>query len=55
MTLLSKGGPQLDRVTARADGSYVVAVPGPLVYDVELADVSEGEADALNQPSSARP
>ncbi|MFD7279014.1 MMPL family transporter [Streptomyces sp. NPDC059862] len=73
VTLLSRGGRQLDRVTSLADGSYIVAVPGPgtyllaatasglssrarhvvvgegpLVYDVELADVAEGEVDAVN-------
>ncbi len=73
VTLLSRGGRQLDRVTSLADGSYIVAVPGPgayllaatasglgsrarhvvveegpLVYDVELAEVAEGEVDAVN-------
>ncbi|MFE1751289.1 MMPL family transporter [Streptomyces anandii] len=77
VTLLTKGGRRLDRVTSLADGSYIVSVPGPgayllaatasaygsrarhlevghgpLVYDVELV---EGESDAVNQPSSARP
>ncbi|MGV9994132.1 MMPL family transporter [Streptomyces sp. NPDC003374] len=76
VTLLSKGGRRLDRVTSLADGSYIVSVPGPgayllattaatygsrahvvvtegpLLYDVELA---EGERDAVNRPSSARP
>ncbi|MFI1534226.1 MMPL family transporter [Streptomyces anandii] len=77
VTLLTKGGRRLDRVTSLADGSYIVSVPGPgayllaatasaygsrarhlevgpgpLVYDVELV---EGEVDAVNQPSSARP
>ncbi|MFE9307166.1 MMPL family transporter [Streptomyces sp. NPDC088353] len=32
VTLLSKGGRQLDRVTSLADGSYIVAVPGPGTY-----------------------
>jgi RND superfamily putative drug exporter len=30
--LLSRGGRQLDRVTSLADGSYIVAVPGPGPY-----------------------
>ncbi|MER5909907.1 MMPL family transporter [Streptomyces sp. NPDC001982] len=32
VTLLSKGGRQLDRVTTLADGSYIVSVPGPGAY-----------------------
>ncbi|MFF7141106.1 MMPL family transporter [Streptomyces nodosus] len=32
VTLLSKGGRQLDRVTSLADGSYIVAVPAPGTY-----------------------
>ncbi|MEU5596561.1 MMPL family transporter [Streptomyces sp. NPDC020298] len=32
VTLLSKGGRQLDRVTSLADGSYIVSVPGPGSY-----------------------
>jgi RND superfamily putative drug exporter len=32
VTLLTRGGRQLDRVTSLADGSYVVAVPGPGTY-----------------------
>ncbi|MBG0853009.1 MMPL family transporter [Streptomyces spinoverrucosus] len=73
VTLLSRGGRQLDRVTSLADGSYIVAVPGPgtyllaataasyasravhvvvaegpLVYDVELTEMAEGEVDAVN-------
>jgi RND superfamily putative drug exporter len=32
VTLLSKGGRQLDRVTSLADGSYIVSVPGPGAY-----------------------
>ncbi|MCI3904683.1 MMPL family transporter [Streptomyces spectabilis] len=32
MTLLSKGGRQLDRVSTLADGSYVLAAPEPGVY-----------------------
>ncbi|MFD7403982.1 MMPL family transporter [Streptomyces sp. NPDC059866] len=32
VTLLSRGGRQLDRVTSLADGSYIVAVPGPGTY-----------------------
>jgi putative drug exporter of the RND superfamily len=72
VTLLTRGGRRLDRVTSLADGSYIVAVPapgtyllaatspahtsrarqvdvgeGPLVYDVELAGVAEGEVDAV--------
>lgn len=29
VTLLSRGGRELHRVTSLADGSYIVAVPGP--------------------------
>ncbi|MFI9153951.1 MMPL family transporter [Streptomyces sp. NPDC053367] len=32
VTLLTRGGRQLDRVTALADGSYIVAVPAPGTY-----------------------
>ncbi|MCI3239584.1 MMPL family transporter [Streptomyces spinosisporus] len=32
VTLLSKGGRQLDRVTSLADGSYIVSVPAPGTY-----------------------
>ncbi|MEV0176724.1 MMPL family transporter [Streptomyces sp. NPDC050803] len=32
VTLLSKGGRQLDRVTSLADGSYIVSVPSPGTY-----------------------
>ncbi|XUL94278.1 MMPL family transporter [Streptomyces galilaeus] len=32
VTLLSKGGRQLDRVESLADGSYIVSVPGPGTY-----------------------
>ncbi|MFH9978261.1 MMPL family transporter [Streptomyces sp. NPDC017179] len=32
VTLLSKGGRQLDRVRSLADGSYIVAVPAPGTY-----------------------
>ncbi|MFD5819675.1 MMPL family transporter [Streptomyces sp. NPDC127038] len=32
LTLLSKGGRQLDRVTSLADGSYIVSVPAPGTY-----------------------
>ncbi|MGV9450678.1 MMPL family transporter [Streptomyces sp. NPDC003635] len=32
VTLLTKGGRQLDRVTSLADGSYIVAVPAPGTY-----------------------
>ncbi|WP_437075274.1 MMPL family transporter [Streptomyces sp. enrichment culture] len=32
VTLLTRGGRQLDHVTSLADGSYVVAVPGPGTY-----------------------
>ncbi|MGW1794564.1 MMPL family transporter [Streptomyces sp. NPDC001984] len=32
VTLLSKGGRQLDRVTTLADGSYIVSVPRPGAY-----------------------
>lgn len=32
VTLLTKGGRQLDRVTSRADGSYTLSVPTPGTY-----------------------
>ncbi|WP_105973601.1 MMPL family transporter [Streptomyces geranii] len=73
VTLRTKGGRQLDRVTSLADGSYILSVPapgtyllataaesygsrarqvtvtdGPLVYDVELREPSEDEADEMN-------
>ncbi|MEU9285851.1 MMPL family transporter [Streptomyces sp. NPDC048275] len=32
LTLLTKGGRQLDRVTSLADGSYIVSVPAPGTY-----------------------
>ncbi|MBJ3808390.1 carboxypeptidase regulatory-like domain-containing protein [Streptomyces flavofungini] len=32
LTLLSKGGGQLDRVSSLADGSYILAAPAPGVY-----------------------
>ncbi|MFD5698963.1 MMPL family transporter [Streptomyces lasiicapitis] len=32
LTLLSKGGRQLDRVSSLADGSYILAAPAPGVY-----------------------
>lgn len=32
VTLLSKGGRQLDRVTSLADGSYILSVPSPGAY-----------------------
>jgi RND superfamily putative drug exporter len=73
VTLMSKGGRQLDRVTSLADGSYILSVPAPgtyllattarsyasrarqvmvadepLVYDVELTELSGDEVDAVN-------
>ncbi|MGW0574750.1 carboxypeptidase regulatory-like domain-containing protein, partial [Streptomyces sp. NPDC002920] len=32
VTLMSKGGRQLDRVTSLADGSYILSVPAPGTY-----------------------
>jgi RND superfamily putative drug exporter len=32
LTLLTKGGRQLDRVASLADGSYIVSVPSPGTY-----------------------
>jgi RND superfamily putative drug exporter len=32
VTLLSRGGRQLDRVVSLADGSYIVSVPAPGTY-----------------------
>ncbi|MFI6039093.1 MMPL family transporter [Streptomyces sp. NPDC051315] len=73
VTLMSKGGRGLDRVTSLADGSYILSVPAPgtyllsttapsyasrarqlmvadepLVYDVELTELSGDEVDAVN-------
>ncbi|MFJ4472207.1 MMPL family transporter [Streptomyces sp. NPDC089424] len=45
VTLLSRGGRQLDRVTSLADGSYIVAVPGPGTYLLAVT--------AARHPSSA--
>ncbi|MFJ2257625.1 MMPL family transporter [Streptomyces sp. NPDC087844] len=46
LTLLSKGGRQLDRVTSLADGSYIVSVPSPGSYLLAVT--------AQEHPSRAR-
>ncbi|MEU9185136.1 MMPL family transporter [Streptomyces sp. NPDC048484] len=46
LTVLSKGGRQLDRVTSLADGSYIVSVPSPGSYLLAVA--------AEEHPSRAR-
>jgi RND superfamily putative drug exporter len=47
VTLLTKGGRELDRVTSLADGSYIVAVPGPGTY--LLATTAEGAGSRARQ------
>ncbi|MCQ9136242.1 MMPL family transporter [Streptomyces hilarionis] len=47
MTLLTKGGRRLDRVTSLADGSYILSVPGPGTYLLATA--------ASSAASHARP
>ncbi|GAA3769310.1 MMPL family transporter [Streptomyces chiangmaiensis] len=42
VTLLSKGGRQLDRVTSLADGSYILAVPSPGTYLVAITAAAYG-------------
>ncbi|WP_324789249.1 MMPL family transporter [Streptomyces sp. H51] len=42
VTLMSKGGRQLDRVTSLADGSYIVSVPGPGAYLLAVTASSHG-------------
>ncbi|MFG2310662.1 MMPL family transporter [Streptomyces sp. NPDC048566] len=42
LTLLSKGGRQLDRVTSLADGSYIVSVPAPGTYLLSATARSHG-------------
>ncbi|MFD5076017.1 MMPL family transporter [Streptomyces sp. NPDC058371] len=42
ITLLSKGGRQLDRVTSLADGSYIVSVPAPGTYLLAATAPSHG-------------
>jgi RND superfamily putative drug exporter len=42
VTLLSKGGRQLDRVTSLADGSYIVSVPAPGTYLLAATAASYG-------------
>jgi RND superfamily putative drug exporter len=42
LTLLSKGGRQLDRVTSLADGSYIVSVPAPGTYLLAATAPSHG-------------
>jgi RND superfamily putative drug exporter len=46
VTLLSKGGRQLDRVTTLADGSYIVSVPGPGAYLLATTAASYGSRAA---------
>ncbi|MGW4732033.1 MMPL family transporter [Streptomyces shenzhenensis] len=42
VTLMTKGGRQLDRVDSLADGSYIVAVPGPGTYLLAATSASYG-------------
>ena len=42
VTLMSKGGRQLDRVTSLADGSYIVSVPSPGAYLLAVSSESYG-------------
>jgi len=42
VTLLSKGGRQLDRVTSLADGSYILSVPAPGTYLLAATSASYG-------------
>ncbi|MCL8011762.1 MMPL family transporter [Streptomyces sp. AS02] len=42
VTLLTKGGRQLDRVTSLADGSYIVSVPAPGAYLLATSAESYG-------------
>ncbi|GAA3868402.1 MMPL family transporter [Streptomyces lacrimifluminis] len=42
VTLLTKGGRQLDRVTSLADGSYILSVPAPGAYLLAATAVSYG-------------
>ncbi len=38
VTLISRGGRQLDRVSSLADGSYIVSVPEPGAYVLVVTD-----------------
>ncbi|MFJ3195482.1 MMPL family transporter [Streptomyces griseoviridis] len=42
VTLLSRGGRPLDRVTSLADGSYIVSVPGPGAYLLAVTSAAHG-------------
>ena len=46
VTLLTKGGRQVDRVTSLADGSYIVSVPAPGTYLLATAAASYGSRAA---------
>ncbi|MEU1270525.1 MMPL family transporter [Streptomyces sp. NPDC005799] len=46
VTLMSKGGRQLDRVTSLADGSYIVSVPEPGAYLLAATAPSYGSRAA---------
>ncbi|MGW2566589.1 MMPL family transporter [Streptomyces sp. NPDC001537] len=46
VTLLSKGGRQLDRVRSLADGSYILSVPGPGTYLLATSATSYGSRAA---------
>ncbi|MEU5633866.1 MMPL family transporter [Streptomyces rishiriensis] len=48
MTLMTKGGRRLDRVTSLADGSYILSVPGPGTYLLATT------ASSSNSPSASR-
>ncbi|MEU1297963.1 MMPL family transporter [Streptomyces sp. NPDC005840] len=42
VTLMSRGGRQLDRVASLADGSYIVSVPGPGAYLLAVTSAAHG-------------
>ena len=46
VTLRTKGGRQLDRVTSLGDGSYIVSVPGPGTYLLATSAASHGSKAA---------
>ncbi|MFF4358635.1 MMPL family transporter [Streptomyces sp. NPDC001604] len=46
VTLMSKGGRQLDRVRSLADGSYILSVPGPGTYLLATSATSYGSRAA---------
>lgn len=46
LTLLTKGGRRLDRVSSLADGSYIVSVPAPGTYLLAATAESYGSRAA---------